>query len=367
MRPGRTTLPGFMHPSGSQTSLNCSKAWTSVGTEHDGEKLSARLAVSVLTGDRPSHGHNQLSGFVGERTIPADPVGGGEVEIEPVVDAAPTEVAVDGGPVAGTTVELEQSAQVIAEPVGSDGRVLPAGPGDPPIGQAGSRPEGGLAHSPQHRLMGSVGHERRRRRRRRPGETADEAPGLAVGFVLVGSAHLDEEPCLALGQGVDAARVEVGTSGVVDEAVVEAFQADGRRFQQLGNMVPGAAHVGVAEGDHRTPRGVLDQGHLGLEHGDAGSLGADQGASHVEAVLGEQLVEVVAGDPSRDVGVPAADLLGVGVSQDSEAMVDLAATAAGGDDRFQLVVRRGTHVETLPVVGEDIQADDVVRRPPGHQ
>ena len=53
--------------------------------------------------------------------------------------------------------------------------------------------------------------------------------------------------------------------------------------------------------------GLVDQVHRRLEDGDAGALGADERARDVEAVLGQQLVEVVAGDAARDLREARAD------------------------------------------------------------
>ena len=60
-------------------------------------------------------------------------------------------------------------------------------------------------------------------------------------------------------------------------------------------MVGGVEHVGVAEHQRAAVLGARDQAHGRLEHVHARALGADQRAGHVEAGLGQELVEVVAG------------------------------------------------------------------------
>ena len=90
-------------------------------------------------------------------------------------------------------------------------------------------------------------------------------------------------------------------------------------------MVSRRVDVGVAEHQHRLDRGAVDQVQAGLEHGHARSLGARQGPRDVEAALGQQVVEVVARDPARQVlGVAAADLVGVPVAQVAQLRIDLA-------------------------------------------
>ena len=69
-------------------------------------------------------------------------------------------------------------------------------------------------------------------------------------------------------------------------------------------MIGGRKRVRVAETDERPVLRAVDQRSLRLEHDRAGAFGADERARHVEAVLGQQLVEVVAGDPARDVREP---------------------------------------------------------------
>ena len=74
----------------------------------------------------------------------------------------------------------------------------------------------------------------------------------------------------------------------------------------------------------------MHQVQAGLEHGDAGSLRAREGPRDVEAALGQQVVEVIAGDAARQVlGIAPADLVGIAVAQGLELGVDLALRAAG--------------------------------------
>ena len=76
------------------------------------------------------------------------------------------------------------------------------------------------------------------------------------------------------------------------------------------------ARRGFAPSTHR------DQLELGAQHGDQRGLAADQQPGDVEAVLGQQRVEVVARDAARDVGVARADLVAVVVAQPPQRAVD---------------------------------------------
>ena len=106
----------------------------------------------------------------------------------------------------------------------------------------------------------------------------------------------------------------------------------GRCSSTMRDVVAGRVDVGVAEHHEGPRRPGVDEPHGGLEHDDAGALGADERAGDVEAVLGQQLVEVVARHAPRDLGEAAADRVGVAVAQVAQARVDLAAAPAGGDD-----------------------------------
>ena len=55
---------------------------------------------------------------------------------------------------------------------------------------------------------------------------------------------------------------------------------------------------------------------------------ADQRAGHVEAVLRQQLVEVVAGDAPRNIRKALADEIGVRVAQTLQTGINLAAASA---------------------------------------
>ena len=92
----------------------------------------------------------------------------------------------------------------------------------------------------------------------------------------------------------------------VDEQAVEAFEADGFVLQYGGNVVGGDEGVGKAETDENAAGWAWHQAHC-FENGDAGAFAADQGAGDVEAVLRQQLVEIVAGDAARNFGKARAD------------------------------------------------------------
>ena len=76
----------------------------------------------------------------------------------------------------------------------------------------------------------------------------------------------------------------------------------GDRLENRRHVIGRGKRVRIAEPDQRAMLRALDQAQLRLEHDRAGAFGAHQRARDVEAVLGQQLVEVVAGDPPRNLG-----------------------------------------------------------------
>ena len=94
------------------------------------------------------------------------------------------------------------------------------------------------------------------------------------------------------------------------------FEADRLELEDLRHVVAGGVDVRVAEHEQRARlRARSSRSIVGLQNGDAGAFGADQRARDVEAVLGQQFVEVVARHAARDLREPRADQVGVAVAQ----------------------------------------------------
>jgi hypothetical protein len=93
---------------------------------------------------------------------------------------------------------------------------------------------------------------------------------------------------------------------------------------------------------------------------DAGALATDKGAGHVEAVLGKELVEVVARDAAGNVREACADEVGVGIAQAAQAGVDLASAPPGSDDGGEFAFSGGADRHAGAVVEQDVEGFDVV-------
>jgi hypothetical protein len=231
------------------------------------------------------------------------------------VDAALPDVAVPGAVVAVAVPQPADVAQVVADAGGVDGGVLPALPVRQLARRQGGRAQAGLADLPDRLLLPRVVVGAHGRPHRRPRDAGPERVDLGVEIVGVVRAELDQQPAAAVGQQVQAAGVQPDPAHVADEGVVEALQADRPVAQQLGDVVGGDEEIGVAEHDQAPVGGAGHQPDGRLKRQRAGRLGADQRAGDLEAPLGEQLVEVVAGHAPRDPGEAGADQVGVAVAR----------------------------------------------------
>ncbi len=157
----------------------------------------------------------------------------------------------------------------------------------------------------------------------------DKGFSLVEGVVAGICAELDEQEAAALGHERDVFAGEILALHELDQQAVKAFEADGLVLQDCGNVVGGDEGVCEAEHHELTVLRAVHELEIGFEHGDAGGLGADEGAGDVEAVFGKELVEVVAGDAAGDVGEALADERSVAVADTFQAGVDFTLAAAG--------------------------------------
>jgi hypothetical protein len=131
--------------------------------EHLRQQLGVRLPVAVLARERAAVGEDEVGRVLHEGAEPAHALGRLEVEGDARVDAALSVVAEEDAVVAVPVEELPEVAQVRAEPLGRDGRVLPAGPGLE-LRRDAADADRRLADEPDLLLLGRVGEELHRRR-----------------------------------------------------------------------------------------------------------------------------------------------------------------------------------------------------------
>ena len=129
-------------------------------------------------------------------------------------------------------------------------------------------------------------------------------------------------------------------------------------------MRGGRRRIGIAQchqGPVRRPRQQPDRGG---QDQHAGALRADQGPGGIEPLLRQQVVQVVPGHPPRDLRVALPDQLAIGLAQETQPCVDLAAAPALRDDRVQLLFLIDADAHPCAVVEQHVQFDGVVHRLP---
>jgi hypothetical protein len=198
------------------------------------------------------------------------------------------------------------------------------------------------------------------------GQVIHQYSGLVLAIGHRVRSEFDQQPGAAIWQGRLAPRADALEAHVFEQHSVEAFESDRVVLHDHRHRGGGDVDVFVAEHQKAPDLRARHQANQSLEHGDAGAFGTHQSSRHVEAVLGQQLVQVIAGNAPGDFGEAFADLIAIGVAHLHEALVDLAPASASGDDPDELLGRSRPHVQDQSVVSHDLEPFDVVRGEPGH-
>ncbi len=333
---------------------------------HPRQQLGAGLAVAVLAGQRTAVRRDQVGGLGDEAAEARDTGRGNQVEVDPDVHAAVAEVAVVGAPPAVVVHQLAELPQIRPELLGRHRGVLPAGPGLPAVRAAGEDPRPGLPDAPQGPHRGRVGDDPAGP----PGLRGAGRDGLGrrFGFGPGAAAGLDEQPPFAVRQQLVPLIGRPGRPQRGDQRHVHAFDGQRGQVQETGRGVRGPERAGVAD-DGQHPGGRHgDQIHRGFQHRDAAALGTDQSPGQIEAVLGQQLVQVVTGHPPGQPGRLGADQCGVALAELGQAAIDAARLTglprAGG----QLIRAGRADGELGAAVADDREVPDVVHGlAPGHR
>ena len=201
-----------------------------LGGVHEAQEFAAGASVAVLAGDGAAVGGADAGRGLQEGARVGDALGGFERHGEAHVHAAVAEVPVQEAVDVELLHEGGEVAQVRAEVLGRDGRVLEAGP-RLLVAAARAVRRGASA---QARTVGADPPQGRGLGPRRVHDRVDGggvgAQGACAfqggGDVFAGGADFDEEPAFARGQGGDGARALVGTHDV-DEATVHALHGEG--------------------------------------------------------------------------------------------------------------------------------------------
>ncbi len=169
-------------------------------------------------------------------------------------------------------------------------------------------------------------------------------PGADLGGVVADD--LEEHPAVPRGQHADGVG-PVLRHHHIDDAAVEALARRGAEVEQVGDVITGVRHGGVAQRDHQPVRRIRDEPHGGADDHAQGSLGAREELRRVEPALGQQVLERV----PRDLADEGAEL---GADHPE----------VGGHERAELGQVVDAQRDQLAVAIDDVEADHVVGHAP---
>ena len=137
--------------------------------------------------------------------------------------------------------------------------------------------------------------------------SAANALARGVGLVLVVSAELDEQERVARRQEIHVARMQALPAHELHELRVDPLEPDRSVFTDLWHVIRRGVCVRVAEDDECAGRHGLDEAERRPEHHHACPFGSDERLTNVEAVLGQQTIEIETRHSPGEVGVPRPD------------------------------------------------------------
>ena len=199
------------------------------------------------------------------------------------------------------------------------------------------------------------------------GQPRAEPFGLRVGILARPRAKLHEQHALAFGQHLELVEPHPFRAKRIRNRVVEPLEADRLVGEDLRHVIGRDERIGKPDADQPPERRARRQAQRRFEHRHARALAADERARHVEAVFGQELVEVVPGHAARDARKLLADERREPVPDALEAGVDLPLAPAGADDRVELRVARLAHGHPGAVVQHHVELVDVVDGLAAHQ
>ena len=317
--------------------------------------LAAHGAAELLDqiGDGLANGHHLVDAVL---VLQADE--GADVQ------AAHRGVAVVAGGGAVVGDDLVKAADELAHDRRVDGGVLHEGDGLGVAAGAHEQAEAALAQVPDGGLAGAV-------------QDVDAGIGEAdVGLEAVHSGgqfglrfavKFDHEHCsgIALDEPGEPRRSH-GLPGTVEDHLVD--ELDGGRLvaQHAGGGLAGVvdgAEVQHGQGGHGGPRHQVD---LGFGNHAQGALGADHHAGQVHraaatGVVQDELVQVVATDPTLDLRVGAVDLVLLLAGDAQDAPVDVALQTGSAQAGLKLCGGKFAEMGAGPIGQDDIQFLDVVQ------
>src|SRR5262245_57504626 len=112
---------------------------------------------------------------------------------------------------------------------------------------------------------------------------------LSFGFLYSLCAELSQQPAASGREQSQTLRIYAPTASVLNEEVVNAFEADRLVGHDFGNLVSGLIDVGIGDDQKHTFWRTLDQPTGGFQNRDACPFRADQSAGNMEGVFRKEV------------------------------------------------------------------------------
>ncbi len=171
--------------------------------------------------------------------------------------------------------------------------------------------QSGLARLPNHERFLLVDEKLHVGWVRLAAQSFHQSTRFGVGFFFGIATEFAQQPALAFRQHGNALGMKVLLLHVLNENVIHAFQSDRLRLAYLRDVIRRRVNVLVAKHQSRAFFRPVNQADFGGEGDHACAFRADESFGDVEAALRKQLIEAIAGDAPRDVGIAAAYEIGV--------------------------------------------------------
>lgn len=275
-----------------EDALELSKRAHQLGAKHFGEQLRARDAVAMFAGDRSTVLADQVADLQHHAAKRSNPLRAGEIEVDPAVNAALPEVAViHGNREIAPPQQLLEAAQILPQFFGSDGAILGSRPHSRKPRARSACAQAGFAQSPHRRALLRIGKQVAAHHTRRLRCAALQGLATLARLVHTGPAQLRDQ--------VSSARWKQPQRGQplllakLHQVVIEGLQRLGMVLQQPRDMIGGCKDIGEAEHHQHQLLGARHQLHGRPQHQRQRALRPNQRPRQIEAILRQQLIEVV--------------------------------------------------------------------------
>ena len=237
-----------------------------LGAEHTRQQLAPRLPVAMFARERSAVPVHEVRGVLHERSEFGDAFHRLQIEADAAVDASLAEMTEQIRGVLVFLVEPVQIAQVRAELVGRDRRIVPAGAHRGLAADRWNSRAASLADLPQLLLLIPRLEHADVRCLGPRAQLRHERLGARARLLDRVGGELDVEPSVAIGQQAEVLGVNAAVPPRTNEHLVDALEASGAMLEDGGRGVRRFEDVGIAEDDERAAREVMNEIKRRFEH-----------------------------------------------------------------------------------------------------